>query len=76
MKLLVSADVTFYNIGSGYNVRKEFIIEVNRNDFTDENDFYVHIRAVLRERISDIHKGEQFGFVILNIINLTELIKW
>lgn len=75
MKLLVSADVMFYNIGNGYNVRKEFVIEVNRNDFTNEDDFHLHIRVVLRERISDIHKGEQFGFVILNIINLTELIK-
>lgn len=76
MKLLVAADVTFYNIGNGYNVRKEFIIEVNRNDFTDENDFYVHIRGILRERISNIHRGEKFGFVVLNIVNLTELIKW
>lgn len=76
MKLLVSVDVTFYNIGDGYNLRKEFVIEVDRSDFTDENDFYVHIRGILRERISNIHRGEKFGFAILNIVNLTELIKW
>ena len=75
MKLLVSVDVTFYNIGDGYNLRKEFVIEVDRSDFTDENDFYVHIRGILRERISNIHRGEKFGFAILNIVNLTELIK-
>ena len=75
MKLLVSADITFYNIGDGYNLRKEFVIEVDRNDFTDENDFYVHIRGILRERISNIHRGEKFGFAILNIVNLTDIIK-
>ena len=75
MKLLVSADVTLYNVGSKENVRKEFVIEVDRNDFTGENGLYVYIRSVLRERIGDMYNTEHFGFAILNIVNLTELIK-
>lgn len=75
MTLLVSVDITLYKVGSKENVRKEFVVEVNRNDFTGENDFYVHIRAVLRERIGDMYNTEHFGFAILNIVNLTELIK-
>lgn len=75
MKLLVAVDITLYNVGSKENVRKEFVVEVNRNDFTGENDFYVHIRGIIRERIGDMYQSEHFGFEILNIVNLTELIK-
>lgn len=75
MKLLVVVDITLYNVGSKESVRKEFVIEVDRNDFTGENSLYVHIRGVVRERIEDMYNTEHFGFAILNIVNLTDFIK-
>ena len=75
MKLLVAVDITLYNVGSKENVRKEFVVEVGSKDFTGENDFYVHIRGILRERIGDMYNTEHFGFAILNIVNLTDFIK-
>ena len=75
MTLLVAADITLYKVGSKETVRKEFVIEVDRNDFTGENSLYVHIRGILRERIGDMYHTEHFGFAILNIVNLTDFIK-
>lgn len=75
MTLLVSVDITLYKVGSKENVRKEFVVEVGSKDFTGENSLYVHIRAVLRERIEDMYNTEHFGFAILNIVNLTDFIK-
>lgn len=75
MTLLVAVDITLYKVGSKENVRKEFVIEVDRNDFTGENSLYVHIRSVVRERIGDMYQSEHFGFAILNIVNLTDFIK-
>lgn len=31
MKLLVAVDVTFYNIGNGYNLSKELMLERNKD---------------------------------------------
>ena len=75
MTLLVAVDITLYNVGSKENVRKEFVVEVSGKDFTGENDFYVHIRGIVRERIGDMYHTEHFGFAILNIVNLTDFIK-
>ena len=75
MKLLVAVDVLFYNIGDGYNEKKEFMIDTDTEDFKSENDLYEHIRGTVWKRIRQMHSGEHFCFVILNIMNLREFMK-